>query len=100
MTRRRFGVDAFTRLAKLSGVGAIISMKAADALRAITDIGQRRGSKICVWLNLKGRWNYAVAGRTDPSEDFSSKEEAIRAMHAKIAELEHQNATIKTPWLH
>jgi hypothetical protein len=41
----------------------------------------------CVWLNLNGRWNYAVAGRTDPSEDFSSKEEAIQAMHAKIAEV-------------
>jgi hypothetical protein len=53
-----------------------------------------------VWLNPKGRWSYAVAGRTDFSEDFSSKEEALRAMHAKIAELEHQDATIKRPWLH
>jgi Uncharacterized protein conserved in bacteria (DUF2188) len=54
----------------------------------------------CVWLNLNGRWNYAVAGRTDPSEDFSSKEEAIQAMHAKIAELEHQEVMIKKSWLH
>jgi hypothetical protein len=53
-----------------------------------------------VWLNPSGRWSYAVAGRTDPSEDFSSKEEAIRAMRAKIAELEHQDAAIKKPWLH
>jgi hypothetical protein len=41
MTRRRFVVDAFTRLAKLSGVAAIISMKAADAFRAITHVWQR-----------------------------------------------------------
>jgi hypothetical protein len=54
----------------------------------------------CVWLNPNGRWNYAVAGRTDPSEDFSSKEEAIQAMHAKIAELEHQEVMIKKSWLH
>jgi hypothetical protein len=54
----------------------------------------------CVWLNRNGRWSYAVAGRTDPSEGFSSKEEAIQAMHAKIAELERQEAMIKKPCLH
>jgi hypothetical protein len=53
-----------------------------------------------VWLNTKGRWSYAVAGRTDFSEDFSSKEEALRAMHAKITELNHHEATIKNRWLH
>jgi hypothetical protein len=41
MTRWRFGVDAFIRLMKLSGVGVIISIamgKAADAFGAITDV--------------------------------------------------------------
>ena len=32
-----------------------------------------------------------------PQPDFSSKEEAIRAIRAKIAELEHQDAAIKNP---
>lgn len=39
------GVDAFTRLVKPSSVAAIISMKAVDAFRTITQVWQQRGSK-------------------------------------------------------